>query len=71
VVGDRILINGLAIDDGPKVGFPKGMTTVRAYYEAFLIGGPGAFALSIASFEEMHQRLAEKLAREICWNPNS
>ncbi|MFT8242864.1 DUF1194 domain-containing protein [Roseomonas sp. BN140053] len=56
-VGAGVTINGLAVlNEEPDL---------LAHYEAEVIGGPGAFALSCADYNDFAEAIARKLAREI------
>jgi hypothetical protein len=56
-----ITINALAIlTDEPDL---------EAYYRAQIVGGPGAFTLAVASYEDFAKAIRAKLIREIEYRP--
>jgi hypothetical protein len=57
-----ITINALAIlTDEPDL---------EAYYRAQIVGGPGAFTLAAASYEDFAKAIRAKLIREIEYRPD-
>jgi hypothetical protein len=71
-----ITINGLAIansrsDTGADVGTPeiseRQAQRLDAYYRRFVIGGPGAFVMTVVGFDTFGFAIANKLVREIAW----
>jgi hypothetical protein len=68
-VGRGITINGLPIMDGrPNFGFPP-ERDLDLYYEAEVIGGPGAFMVIAKGFDTFAQAILAKLIREIAERP--
>ncbi|MEQ9638886.1 MAG: DUF1194 domain-containing protein [Alphaproteobacteria bacterium] len=56
-LADGVVINGLAVvNDDPDL---------ETYYREELIGGPGAFVMAIADFNDFEQAIRKKLIREI------
>jgi hypothetical protein len=65
-VAEGITINGLPVLSSrpdPVAGAPA--TGVERYYRRHVIGGPGAFLLEVAEFENFAPILLKKLIREI------
>jgi hypothetical protein len=68
-IAANVTINGLVIlseeplPTNPTHTHPPG--GLKAYYEASVIGGPGAFALEAQNFESFGQSLIAKLIKEI------
>lgn len=56
-IADGITINGLAIENEEK--------DLHAYYRDFVIGGPGAFVIRAARYEDFGDAMEKKLIREI------
>lgn len=52
-----ITVNGLAVDEFGGA--------LEAYFRRSVIGGPGAFAVSVASFRDFQRAVVRKLLREI------
>ncbi|MBC7433969.1 MAG: DUF1194 domain-containing protein [Rubritepida sp.] len=64
-VADGIVINGLPIiNDRPTFGRPPPVP-LDLYFEASVIGGPGAFMVVAEDFEAFGQAVRRKLIREI------
>ncbi|MCB1489504.1 MAG: DUF1194 domain-containing protein [Bauldia sp.] len=76
VVGHHIVINGLSIQfedigsEGPYAYFhERDKEDVHAYYRDRVIGGPGAFAISVDKPESFVTALRRKLVLEIARGP--
>lgn len=76
VSGDGINNNGRAVDEARDEAVAKGIVinglpilnedpTLDAYYEANVIGGPGAFKIAVKDFDTFKEALVSKLVREI------
>jgi hypothetical protein len=59
-VAAGITINGLAIENDEK--------DLRAYYRSFVIGGPNAFVIPTARYQDFGTAMKKKLIREISVN---
>src|SRR5262249_12918683 len=68
VVRDGITINGLPVTLHP--GGPGGMALplLAIYYEDCVIGGPGAFVLSVQGPERLAETIRRKMVQEISQN---
>ena len=66
VVADGVQINALVIQ---RYDERADVADLRVYFDEHVIGGPDAFAVSVDSIEDMHQRFKEKLKMEICAGP--
>ena len=57
-----ITINGLPIDLGPREAVIANLTE---YYDACVIGGPGAFSKAVTEIDELPMAIRRKLVEEI------
>jgi hypothetical protein len=65
LVADGIVINGLPVMmNRTSFGRPPD-TTLNKYYEENVVGGPGAFMIVAANFEDFGRAVRSKLIREI------
>lgn len=65
-----IVVNGLVImNDGPATG--RNELTLDEVYRGQVIGGPGAFLITVEDFESFAYALRNKLIREIAGTPLS
>jgi len=65
VLGTGITINGLPIVIRPSPTFPE----IDRYYAACVIGGPGAFVVSIHTIGEFADAIRRKLVLEVSGDP--
>ena len=67
VVAKRITINGLPLmTHDPSEPFARwGIPDLDAYYEACVIGGPGAFVIPVRQWDEFAAAVRRKLVLEI------
>jgi hypothetical protein len=66
VVAQGITINGLPILLRPGGGFgPYGIADLDIYYEDCVIGGPGAFMITVTDVEQFPEAIRRKLVLEI------
>ena len=66
VVAQGITINGLPILLRPGGGFgPYGIADLDVYYEDCVIGGPGAFMITVTDVEQFPEAIRRKLVLEI------
>jgi hypothetical protein len=56
-IAKGIVINGLAVDEFGGA--------LEDYFRAAVIGGPGAFTMSVTGFQDFHRAIVRKLLREI------
>lgn len=73
LVGLGVTVNGLAIslprDDEPDAADVFGEHYVEAYYEACVIGGPGAFVIAVHDAAQFEVAIRRKLVLEIAGLP--
>jgi Protein of unknown function (DUF1194) len=62
VVEKGITINGLPIDLGPREAVISNLTE---YYDACVIGGPGAFSKAVTEIYELPMAIRRKLVQEV------
>ena len=62
VVAKGITINGLPIDLGPREAV---IANLSEYYDACVIGGPGAFSTSVTEINQLPMAIRRKLVQEI------
>jgi hypothetical protein len=68
VVADGITINGLPIMLRPGGGFGAyGIRELDIYYEDCVIGGPGAFLVTVDDTAQFPEAIRRKLVLEIAW----
>jgi hypothetical protein len=66
VVAEGITINGLPIMLRPGGGFgPYGIADLDIYYEDCVIGGPGAFMITVTDVDQFPEAIRRKLVLEI------
>jgi hypothetical protein len=66
VVSQGVTINGLPILLRPGGGFgPYGIADLDVYYEDCVIGGPGAFMITVTGVEQFPEAIRRKLVLEI------
>jgi len=67
-----ISINGLVImNDNPGPGWQRYQPALDEHYREYVVGGPGAFVLSVDGFESFAHAILNKLIREISGLPPS
>jgi Protein of unknown function (DUF1194) len=62
VVENGITINGLPIDLGPREAVIANLTE---YYDACIVGGPGAFSTAVTDIYQLPMAIRRKLVKEI------
>jgi hypothetical protein len=60
LIAKRITINGLPIERGGRAG-------ITDYYEQCVIGGPGAFTITVEDQSQFAEAIRRKLTLEIAW----
>jgi Protein of unknown function (DUF1194) len=63
-VANGIVINGLAIEVGRQPG-DDGLESLAPYFRDCVIGGPGAFTMTIVERDQLARAIRTKLLREI------
>ena len=69
LVGRGITINGLAIMLGDAATPQAPLPGLDTYFEHCVIGGPGAFAIVVASLSDMAETIRQKLILEVAGRP--
>lgn len=69
LVADGVVINGLPILLRPTASSIFDVADLQSYYEACVIGGPGAFAIPIRERSEFTTATRQKLLLEIAGRP--
>ena len=67
VVEKEITINGLPIDLGPREAVIANLTE---YYDACVIGGPGAFSKAVTEIDELPMAIRRKLVLDAMTEPS-
>ena len=60
LIAKGITINGLPIERGGRAG-------ITDYYEQWVIGGPGAFTITVEDRSQFAEAIRRKLVLEIAW----
>ena len=68
-VRQRLITNGITINGLPIALGPEGVDDLAGYYERCIIGGPGAFAITIGDKTEFAAAIRRKLVQEVAWLP--
>lgn len=74
VARDEALARGVTINGLPIMAFSDafdrwGIPDLDAYYEACVIGGPGAFVIAVESWQDLADAIERKLVLEIAGSP--
>lgn len=75
VLDQHVTINGLSVVQQQVDAYNGYVTSSRSneihdYYQDSVIGGPGAFVISINGFQDFAQAIRRKLILEIAWRPS-